>query len=286
MTTDATHDDAEVTTPTAPEEVTAENILDDPPPPFDDDASRVAAAAVEQLRARRFSYGDERRQMEQSLHADTIYSDDYKAKLLDGFKETAEAEAAALATRAWRETLAAEQGLADEVAREAQQADAGIDHAAMATYSTDYSSRLSMPPPATGADQRTDRILYISKLADEAEASRSPERMRAFRIAAAPVVRSLVNANGVGTTDRQARELDQRISAMAARERGNTANAEARLNRIRQRKAEVRYEILNLEQAVTGARPTMFAPITPWAGRILGERIEDYGGGVHSRTKS
>jgi hypothetical protein len=260
--------------------------LTDEVEPFHTDAARIADAAVEQLRARRFSYGDDQRAMELSLAQDDVYSEDYKARLMEGFTQTAEAEAAALATRAWRDTLAAEEGLADAVAREAQRADAHIDHTAVATFSADYSSRLSVPPPATGANQRTDTLLYIASLADEVEASRSPERMRAFRVAAGPVVRSLTRATGVGDTDRLARDLDRRIATMAERERGKTGEAEARLMRVRQRKAEVRHEILHLERTVTGARPSVFDPVTPWGRRILGESIEDYGGGVHFRTAS
>ena len=59
--------------------------------------ARIADAAVEQLRARRFSYGDDRCAMEVSLAQDEVYSDDYKARLMEGFTDTAEAEAAALA---------------------------------------------------------------------------------------------------------------------------------------------------------------------------------------------
>lgn len=224
--------------------------------------------------------------MELSLAQDDIYSEDYKAGLMEGFAETAEAEATALATRAWRDTLAAEERLAVEVAREAQRADAGLDHTAVATFSADYSSRLSMPPPPTGADERTDALRYIASLADEAEASRNPARIRAFRMAAAPVVRGLVRSAGVGDSDALARELDRRIAAMTASERGNTAQAEARLTGLRRRKAELRHEILNLEQTVTGARPNIMVPVTPWAGRILGETMEDYGGGVHVKGKS
>ena len=258
----------------------------DEPVPFDTDPARIADAAIEQLRARRFSHGDDRRAMEASLAADDVYSEDYKRRLMEGFTETSEAEAVALATRAWRDTLAAEEGLAERVAHEAQAADAGLDHRAIATYSADYSSRLSMPPPPTGADGRTDMLRYVEALANEAEASRSPERMRAFRTAAGPVVRNLVRASGIGTPDRLARDLDRRISAMAQRERGKAAEAESRLAGLRQRKAELRHEILNLEQTVTGARPTMFAPVTPWGSRILGETIEDYGGGIHTKGKS
>jgi len=257
----------------------------DEPKPFDADPARIADAAVEQLRARRFSFGDEKRAMETSLAADDVYSEDYKARLLEGFQQTAEAEAAALATRAWRDTVAAEEGLAESVAQEAQRADVDLDHRAVASFSADYSSRLSMPPPATGLDSRTDALRSIEALADAAEASRSPERMRAFRMAAAPVVRSLVRPSGVGTSDRLARDLDRRIGAMAARERGNAPVAEARLAGLRQRKTEPRSEILKLEQTVTGARPTVFALVTPWASRILGETVEDYGGGIRIKGK-
>jgi len=285
MTTNTAHDDPVVDDTSPAAGPVTNDILDDPLPPLHDGASRIADAAVEQLRARRFSYGDERRQMEMSLSQDTVYSEDCKQRLMEGFTETAEAEARALATREWRETLAAEEGLAEQVAHAAQAADAGLDHTAVATFSADYSSRLSMSPPATGADERTDSLRYIASLAEEVEGSRSPERMRAFRVAAAPIVRSLVRSGGVGTTDGLARDLDRRLASMALRERGTTPVAEQRLARVRQRKAEVRYEILNRETAMTGARPTMFAPVTPWASRILGETIENHGGGVHDKGK-
>ena len=87
MTTDAAPAQESVPTPDEGEA----------PPPFSDDASRIADAAVEQLRARRFSYGDDRCAMEVSLAQDEVYSDDYKARLMEGFTDTAEAEAAALA---------------------------------------------------------------------------------------------------------------------------------------------------------------------------------------------
>ncbi len=168
MTTDAT----------APESA-------DEPAPFDPDRARIADAAIEQLRARRFSYGDDRRDIEASLQADMTYSDGYKAQLLEGFIETAEAESMALATRAWRDTLAAEKRLADEVAHEAQCADTGLDHAAISTFMADYSARLSMPPPATGIDTR--RGWALDTLVVERRHRRSkPEEFRVGQMSCNP----------------------------------------------------------------------------------------------------
>ena len=254
--------------------------------PLDPDPGRVADVAVERLRARRFSFHDERLAMEKALADDETYSDGFKKQKYEGFIESAIAEAEALARRSWNETIAAEEALAEDVAREAQQADAGLDHYAVSQFTSDYSSRLASVPPARGGTERADHLHYIAALADEVEATRSPERARAFRVAAQPVVRGMVRPAGVGDDDRLARDLDRRIAAMAVAERGGAPKAEKRLAKMRVRRAEVRHAILNLERDVTGAKVNVFAPVTPWASRILGETIEDYGGGVHFKVKS
>lgn len=280
------HDDNQTTDDEVIDPQVVEVEPDEDDGPLDPDPGRIADVALERLRARRFSFDDERRAMEQALAEDDIYSDDFKKQKYDGFIDSAVAEAEALARRSWNETIAAEEALAEDVARAAQQADAGLDHYAISTYTADYSSRLSVIPPPRGGTERADTLHYISALADEVESTRSPERARAFRIAAAPVVRGLVRATGAGDDDRLARDLNRRIAGMAMAERGGAPRAEKRLAKMRVRRAEVRSEILNLEQAMTGARTNIFAPVTPWAGRILGETMETYGGGVHFKGES
>ena len=279
------HDD----NPTATDEVLDPPVVEVEPDddgPLDPDPGTIADVAVERLRARRFSFHDERLAMEKALADDETYSEGFKKQKYDGFIDSAVAEAEALARRSWNETIAAEEALAEDVARAAQQADAGLDHYAISTYTADYSSRLSVIPPPRGGTERADTLHYISALADEVESTRSPERARAFRIAAAPVVKGLVRSGGIGDDDRLARDLDRRIAAMAMAERGGAPRAEKRLAKMRVRRAEVRSEILNLEQSLTGARFSMFTGPTPWAQRILGETMETYGGGVHYKGES
>jgi hypothetical protein len=188
-----THDDEVIDSPVVEVEP------DEDHGPLDPDPGRIADVAVERLRARRFSFHDERLAMEQALAEDETYSDGFKKQQLEGFIDSAIAEAEALARRSWNETIAAEEALAEDVAREAQQADAGLDHYAIGTYTADYSSRLSVIPPARGGTERADTLHYISALADEVESTRSPERVRAFRIAAAPVVKGMVRSMGVAS---------------------------------------------------------------------------------------
>ena len=91
---------------------------------------------------------------------------------------------------------------------------------------------------------------------------------------------------GAGDDDRLARDLDRRISTMAIAERGGAPKAAKRHAKMRVRRAEVRQSILDLEQRVTGAKVSIFEPVTPWARRILGESVEDYGGGVHFKGEA
>jgi len=65
-----------------------------------------------------------------------------------------------------------------------------------------------------------------------------------------------------------AREVAQKI-----------ADTQAALDALRQ-------PVKVAEDLLTDYRPHPFAPVSPWAADLLGERVEDYGGGIHVKTEA
>ena len=65
-----------------------------------------------------------------------------------------------------------------------------------------------------------------------------------------------------------AREVAQKI-----------ADTQAALDALRQ-------PVRVAETMLTDYRPHPFSPVSPWAQDLLGERVEDYGGGIHVKTEA
>ena len=84
---------------------------------LDPDPGRIADVAVARLRARRFTAHDERRAMQKALADGDTYSQAFKEQKYAAFLEEQRTDAEALARRCWKETVAAEEALAGEVAR-------------------------------------------------------------------------------------------------------------------------------------------------------------------------
>ena len=148
------------------------------------------------------------------------------------------------------------------------------------TLIKDYGAQIQAPPTAQGmGDDRAHRLGWIAQILEQANASGSPDAMRAARIAAAPEVQRMMGT-GPGTTDTLSRDLHRRLGSMATAERGRVVEVEQTGKQLRQRGQALRASVLDLERTMTGKTGGMFE-VSPWAAAILGESMATFGGGVH-----
>lgn len=235
-----------------------------------DDPGQVIRAALESVRSRRFSAGQDRAQLEASLADDPRFSAEYKREQADNFRDLQAREAESVASLAWRRVEAVEADLAARHAEAERNVDASIDTARVESITRDLEARIALGGSPSGHGEKADRIALAEKIVAEAEASGDPTRARAARHALAQMVVGLASASDQGDTGIRARALRARLRDLEGIERGEADRLEGMRKAVTARKRELEQEIAMLEREVTGAKRGIFTPVTPWEKSIFG----------------
>ncbi len=208
------------------------------------------------------------------------FSDAYRAELLAEYDAGQQSEAENLAKAAWVSYQRAEDAGRQDMQVAYRENEARFDLGKIGTLIKDYGAQIQAPPTAQGmGDDRAHRLGWIAQILEQANASGSPDAMRAARIAAAPTVQRLMGT-GPGTTDTLSRDLHRRLGSMATAERGRVVEVERAGKQLTARGQALRGSILDLERRMSGRSGSMFE-VSAWQQAILGESMATFGGGVH-----
>jgi len=239
-----------------------------------DDPAAAAERAIATVRGRLHQTGRELEIAAAEIAEDARWSDQHKRERIAELRQTAAAEAEAVASQAWTRVQLAEAQLTEQLRDAERRIDAEINPVAVRALAEDYRSQLDLLDDG----DRMSRLRAVEQLLDQAEASSDPMRLRAVRVAVGPVLAD-ARRSGAGDDDALSRDLLRRARGLLGIERQEADQIERQLQSLRYKRAELRLEIERLETHATGRRPDALEP-TPWQRRVMGISAEHNGGGI------
>jgi len=234
---------------------------------------------VRNLEQHRREWTQRRLEYAQQVGEGDRFTEEYQRELMAEWDRTEAAKLEQMARDAWTAYEKAERAIDADLVSATDENARRYDLAALGTLITDFTSQLEAPPVAQGAeDSRTHRLRYVAALLDRVDAGKNPNEQRAARIAATPLVRSLMGS-GDSNTDQMSRELNRRLAAMTEAEQGRVPMLQRKRAELGKRSGYLRGAILELERQATGTGATIWG-VSRWQSSVLGEDMSTMGGGV------
>jgi len=254
------------------------------------DADAIRRAARDLRRTARGFEAD----LESSSARFADYRDDVRAAKVAEERARLEAQArndARLAVKLARASVEA-QRFAVSGAR--QSAESRVDHARVDRLRAELAAQIALgvggsSVSASGVVQGEwmddPRFAVIRDTLDRAKETRDVELAHAVRLAGAELVGKAAHGDPTHSETVRARDLARELNA--AVEVGVAESPAARqLADMQAAHDELVTEVRSAERTITGEAFSIFSPVTPWAAEVLGETVEDFGGGLAQDARS
>ena len=175
-----------------------------------------------------------------------------------------------------------------------QAAESRVDHARVDRLRAELAAQIALgvSEPSVSAsgvvegDMLGDpRLRLVRDALDRARETRDADLAHAVRLAGAEVVGQAASGRPAEASTMQARQLARDLNA--AVEMGVAESpAVAELGAMESAFQDLTGEVREAERVIAGDQFSVFSPVTPWAAEVLGETVEDHGGGVVWKSRS